>query len=174
MYLSPLNFCAVIQRHVLPHPSCFPFSVFLYLPSLLSHLLSLSCTVPSSLLQTTPVRRSVHHKLLIDCICTLCGEVLLSNAHNNKSLAVIFHECLSCCWVSVLCWCFITWLLCFLTHYLLLTLCASFPSLRHSQPRGCHHYHACSSFCILPCTTAVNFLSVPAPCKQTSNEIGTF
>lgn len=133
--LTPQLLCS---NSTAPSASSFLLS-FLCIPlfyPLLSHLLSYSCIVPSSLLQVTPVHRSVHHEPLTDCTCIHQGEVLHSSAHNNNPLAVIFHECLSCCCVSVLCWCFTTCFLCFATHYLLLPLCASFPTLRPSHPEA--------------------------------------
>lgn len=146
--LTPLLLCS---NSTASSASSFLLS-FLCVPLLytsLSRSLSSSWGVPSQLLQITPIPGSVHHKLLIACTHTLCGEVLPSNAHNNKPVAVKFCACLSCCCVSVLCWCSTAWLLCFLSLLFVATTLCIFPLSKTLPPRGCHHSHACSSFSIL-------------------------
>lgn len=165
--LTPQLLCS---NSTVPSASFFLLS-FLCVPLFYLLFSHICCLLPIMflLLQMTPIHRSVHHDPLTDCKCILHGEVLPSNAHNTRSLVVIFHERLSCSCVSVLCWCFTTLLIVSLLiicccHFVHLSPLQDLPTQRLSS-LPCLFLH-----CILSPTTTVNLLCIPATCKWTANE----
>lgn len=134
-------FCFIIPTFPSLRSSALPFSVTFT-------VLFLGCSFPASAGNSHPWVSSwqAADSLHMHPLC----EILPSNAHNNKPVAVMFHACLSCSG-SVLYWCSPAWLLCFLSHlFVAVTLCV-FPLFRTLPPRGCHHSQACSAFSILTC-----------------------